>query len=134
MLRAPDGVLVVLDHHQRVALGLELLEDIEQDAVVAVMQADRRLIEDVAHAAQVGAELRGKADALRLAAREGRRRAVERQVAEPDIAEKAQARFQLGEQVARDVGVSAFQGLFVDDFFQIVNRSRRVVGDRLPLP
>ena len=85
VVRAPDRVLVVLDHDERVALRLELLEHVEQDAVVAVVQADRRLVEDVAHAAQVGAELRREPDALRLAARERRRGAVEREVAEPDF-------------------------------------------------
>src|SRR5258708_6796322 len=124
VLRAPDGVLVVLDHHQRVALGLELLEDIEQDAVVAVMQADGRLIEDVAHAAQVGAELRGKADALRLAARERRRRAVERQVAQPDVAEKAEARFQLRNEVAGDIFFSSTKRSFIEKAEKLFDRSR----------
>jgi len=59
--RASDGVFVVLDHDQRVAFLLELLQRVEQDAVVARVQADGRLVEDVAHAAQVGAELGGEA-------------------------------------------------------------------------
>jgi hypothetical protein len=42
------------------------------------MQADGRLVEHVAHALQVRAELRREPDALRLAARERRRRAIER--------------------------------------------------------
>ena len=107
MVRAPDGVLVVLDHHQRIALRLELLQHVEQDAVVAVVQADGRLVEDVAHAAQVGAELRSEPDALRLAAREGRRRALERQVAEADFAEKAQPRAQLGDEIPGDFPFSS---------------------------
>src|SRR5258706_2528926 len=85
VVRAPDWVLVVLDHDQRVALRLELLEHAEQDLVVAVVQSDGRLIEDVAHAAQVGAELRREPDALRLAARQRRRRAIDRQVTEADF-------------------------------------------------
>ena len=104
---APDGVLVVLDHDQRVALGLELLQRVEQDAVVARVQADGRLVEDVAHAAQVGAELRGEPDALRLAAGERRRRAVERQVGEADLVQEGEARLQLGDDVARDLGLAA---------------------------
>ena len=56
---AADGVFVVLHHHQRVAFGFEFLQRVEQNFVVARMQADGRLIEDVAHAAQIGAELRG---------------------------------------------------------------------------
>ena len=103
VLRASDGVLVVLDHHQRVAFLPELLQHVEQDLVVAVVQADGRLVEDVAHPAQVRAELRGEADALRLAARERRRRAVEREVAEADLAEEAEPRVQLGDDVAGDL-------------------------------
>ena len=54
------------------------------------MQPDRRLVEDVADAAQVRAELRREPDPLRLAARERRRRAVEREVAQTDEIEEAE--------------------------------------------
>ena len=67
-------------------------ERVEQHRVVARMQADGGLVEDVADAVQVGAELRGEPDALRLAARERRRGAVERQVAQADVLEEVQAR------------------------------------------
>ena len=66
---AADRVLVVLDDDQRVALVAERLQRTEQDLVVARVQADRRLVEHVAHALQVAAELRREADALRFAAR-----------------------------------------------------------------
>ena len=91
VLGAADGVLVVLDDDQRVALRLELGERVEQDAVVARMQADRRLVEDVADAAQIGAELRGEPDALRFAARQRRRRAVEREIDRPTSLEETRA-------------------------------------------
>jgi hypothetical protein len=48
------------------------------------MEADRRLVQDVAHATQVGSELRGEADALRLAARESVGAAIEGQISEAD--------------------------------------------------
>src|SRR5688572_18214944 len=121
---AADGVLVVLDHYQRVALRLELLQHVEQDLVVAVVQADRRLVEDVAHAAQVGAELRRQADALRLAAGQGRRRAVQGQVAEADLLEEAEARLQLGDDVA---GNFRFPSVRLDPGEQIAQ-----AVDRLP--
>src|SRR5712692_8829280 len=102
VVRAPDGVLVVFYNNKRIALRLELLQHVEQDAVVAVVQSDGRLVEDVAHAAQVGAELCREADALRLASRERWRRAVERQVAEAHFAEEAEPRTKLADDVARD--------------------------------
>ena len=53
--------------------------------VVALVEADRRLVEDVEHADQARADLRGEPDALPLAARQRGRRAVEGQVLEPDL-------------------------------------------------
>ena len=69
-------------------LSPSLRQRVEQDAVVARVQADRRLVEHVAHALQVAAELRRQADALRLAARQRGRGAVERQVAEAHLLEE----------------------------------------------
>jgi hypothetical protein len=56
------------------------------------VQTDRRLVEDVADAAQVGAELRGQPNALRLAAGQRVGRAIEGQVGQPDLFEKLQTR------------------------------------------
>jgi hypothetical protein len=66
MIRAADRVLVMFHHHQRVAVRGEFGKRVEQDAVVARVQTSGRLIEYIADTAQVGAELRGEADALRL--------------------------------------------------------------------
>ena len=73
-------VLVVLDDDHGVAQVAQPLQGGDQAVVVARVQADRRLVEDVEHADQPAADLAGQADALGLAAGERRRRAVERQV------------------------------------------------------
>ncbi len=70
-----DRLLVVLDHQHGVAEVAQPLERLEQPAVVALVQADRRLVQDVEHAHQARADLGGQADALPLAARQRRRRA-----------------------------------------------------------
>ena len=70
-----DRALVVLDHDHRVAEVAQALEGGNQALVVALVQADRRLVEDVEHAHQARADLRREADALCLAARERSRRA-----------------------------------------------------------
>ena len=54
------------------------------------MQPDGGLVQHVAHALQVRAELRGEPDALRLAARERGRGAIELQIAEADVARETQ--------------------------------------------
>ncbi len=70
-----DRLLVVLDDDHGVSEVAQALERGQEPGVVALVQADRRLVEDVEHAHQRRADLGGEPDALRLAAREaGRRR------------------------------------------------------------
>ena len=57
LVGAGDHLAVVLDDQQRVAQVAELLQRVEQPAVVARVQADRRLVEHVEHAAQAAADL-----------------------------------------------------------------------------
>ena len=95
----PDRILVVLDHDHAVALVLECNEARHKPLVVPRMQPDRRLIEHVAHALQVAAELRGKADALRFAAREARRVPVQGKIPEPHLAQEHEARDDLLDRI-----------------------------------
>ena len=83
-------LLVVLDDDDGVAEVAQLLERGEQARVVALVQPDRRLVEDVEHADEARADLRREPDALRLAAGERLGRAAEREVVEPDVDEEAQ--------------------------------------------
>ena len=84
-----DRRLVVLDDQHACCPCPSAAEGAEQHGVVARMQADGRLVEDVADAAQVGAELRRQADALRLAAGQRVGAPVERQVGQADLLEEA---------------------------------------------
>ena len=52
-----DGVFVVLDDDDGVAQIAQAQEAIQQAGVVALVQTDRRLIENVHHADQPGADL-----------------------------------------------------------------------------
>ena len=104
-----DGVLVVLDHDDAVAEVAEPAHGADQPLVVALVQADRRLVEDVEHAGQFGADLRGQADALRLAARQGRAAAVQGQVLEPDVEQESQAGAHLLEHAGRHLRLAARQ-------------------------
>ena len=56
--------------------------------VVARVQSDRGLIEHIAHALQIRAELRGEPDTLRLAAGQRGRRAIELQVPEAHVVQR----------------------------------------------
>src|SRR5690606_10038339 len=65
---AHDGLLVVLDDDDGIAEVAQPGEGADQPGVVALVQPDRRLVEDVHNPHQPGADLRCQADALRLTA------------------------------------------------------------------
>ena len=100
-----DRLFIVLDDDHRVAEVAQPHQRREEPRVVALVQADARLVEDVQHADQARADLRREPDALRLAARERFRAAVQREVLEPDVHEEAQPLAHLLEHRAGDVGV-----------------------------
>ena len=91
MVRQFDGVLVVLDNDHRIAEVAQMQQGIEQPLVVALVQADGGFVQHIHHAHQSGADLAGQTDALRLAARQGVGAAVERQVIQANVDQKAQA-------------------------------------------
>ena len=90
VIGVPDRILVVLDDDHRVAEIAQPIQRAQQPVVVALMQADRRLIEDVHDTDQARADLAREPDALRLAAGERLGAAIERQVVEADVAQEAQ--------------------------------------------
>ena len=80
----------MLDDDHGVAEIAQPPERLEQPVVVALVEADRGLVEDVEHARQARADLAGEADALALAARQRAAGAVEVEIVEPDIVEEAE--------------------------------------------
>ncbi|MGC4012846.1 MAG: hypothetical protein QM805_30120 [Pseudomonas sp.] len=81
----------MLDHDHGVAEIAQMGQSAQQALVVALMQADRRFVEDVHDADQARANLAGQADALRLAAGQRVGAAVEGQIVEADIDQEMQA-------------------------------------------
>ena len=102
-----DHLAVVLDQDQGVAQVAEVPQGRQEPRVVARVQADGRLVEDVEHARQAAADLARQADPLALAPRERRRAAGERQVVEPDVDQELEAVADLADQVAGDVPLVA---------------------------
>ena len=83
---------VVLDHEDGVALVAQGLEDVDQPARVAGMEADRRLVEHVQRAHEPRAQGGGERDALRLARRRAcANGAIQGQVVEAHVRQVARA-------------------------------------------
>ena len=120
-------LFVVLDDDHRVAEVAQLLERGEEPRVVALVQPDRRLVEDVQHADEPRTDLRRQPDALRLAARERLGRAAEREVVEPDVDEEAQTLAHFLEDRAGDLGVES-RAAVAANRHRLEERER--VGDR----
>ena len=80
-----NGRFVVLDDEHAVAQLFEAAQSAQQHGVVARMKTDGRFVENVTDAAQVGAELGGEPNALRLAAGKRVGAPVEGQIRQADF-------------------------------------------------
>jgi hypothetical protein len=98
-----DRVLVMLDHDHGVAEVAQALQRFEQAGVVALVQADRGLVEHIEHAGEARADLRGEPDALALAAGQRAGIAREREIVEADIVQEAQPLADLLQHADRDL-------------------------------
>ena len=94
------NVFIMLYHQDGISNVTKLAQGFNQLLVVALMQADTGFIQDVGDAGQLGADLGGEADALRLAAGKRPGRAIEAQVVEPNMQQEAQPQTDLLEDIA----------------------------------
>ena len=130
VLGPADRLLVVLDHDHGIALVLELFQRVEQPPVVPGVQTDGRLVQDVADAPEVGAQLRGQADPLRLTAAQGRGRPIQRQVAQTHPLQELKARTDLGEHVAGNLPFPADKLESPEETLRSFDRKSRQLTDR----
>ncbi len=98
VVRLAHHLRLVLHHEDRVAEVAQSLEDTDQPPVVARVQTDAGLVEDVERVDQGGSERRGEVHPLDLAPGERPRLPVEREVTQPDLHQVPQPRPDLGQQ------------------------------------
>src|SRR5690606_19549078 len=103
----------------------------EEAPVVALVQADRGLVQNVDDARELAADLAGEPDALRLAARERRPRAIEREVAEADRDEEGEAALDLLEHLGGDLARRALESEIAEEGVRLVDRERADLDDGL---
>ena len=104
----------MLDDHHGVPDILEPLQRRDEPIVVALVQADRGLVEDVEHANELRTDLRREPEALCLAARERRSGTVEREVADTDVFEEREALANLLEDPHGDLLVAITESQLVE--------------------
>lgn len=89
-IRCADGVLVVFDDDQRVPEIAQPGESVDQPAVVALVQTDRRLVEHVEDTDETGADLGGEPDSLGFTTGQGGGGASESEVVEAHVEQEAE--------------------------------------------
>ena len=95
----PHHLFVVLNDDDGVAAVAQSLEGRDKPLIVARVEADSRLVEDVEDASEPRANLRREADALHLAAGKCGRRAVESQVVKTDVEKELKPPHDFGDDV-----------------------------------
>ncbi len=106
-----------------------LIEGLDQAHVVALMEADGGLVENVEHAAQARADLCGEADALAFAAGERGGVAIEREVVQADGAEELEALDDFAADAFGDEGFARGEVEIDGGGEGAVERKRGEVGD-----
>ena len=125
-----DRFVVVLNDKYGVAEVAQLAQRVEQARVVPLVQPNGRLVENVQHAHQRRADLRRQPDALRLAARQRRRGAIEREVLQPDVDQEVQSVGDLAQDALGDRLLARRQRQLGEELVRIADRQPRELMDR----
>ena len=95
-------VAVVFHHDDGVAKVAQGLQRLDEQLVVALVQPDAGLVENVHHVDQLGTDLGGQTDALGLAAGERGGRPVEREVLDAHVAQEMETEGDLPQDFSGD--------------------------------
>ena len=93
-----DDFRVVLDDHNGVLIGLEMVQNLHETTAIARVQTNTRFIENVQGIDQRRPNRRGEVDPLHLAPRQRTRLAIERQIFQADVDQVLQPTDDLSEQ------------------------------------
>ncbi len=129
VVRGADGLFVVLDDHDGVAEIAQPRERRQQRTVVALVQTDRRFVEDVKDAGQVRSDLRREADALPFSAGQRRGAAAEGQVTHADVVQEPQPVADLAQDPVRDQTLAIRQLEAFEGVQRLRDRQVHVLGD-----
>ncbi len=102
----PDCFLVVFHHDERVAQIPQLHEGVNQSSVVALVQTNTGLIEDIEHSGEPGPDLGSESDALCFPTAEASCRARKREVPKTHFEEEVEPRGNFSQNRSRDLRVT----------------------------
>ena len=130
---AANGLLVVFDDDHGVAEVAQSRQRVQQLAVVALVQTDRRLVEHVEHTGEVRADLRRQADALPFAARQRGGAASEGEIADADVVQEPHAVLDFAQDPFGDDRLTVGEPQRLERGERVGDRELHVVRDVVPL-
>ena len=133
MIRAPHGLLVVLDDDERIAMERKRFQSVEKPRIIARMQTDRRFVENVENSAQIRTELGGQPDSLRFAATKRIRGAIEGQIISPTWQRKRRRCWYFSKDICSDFLFASLKLELANDLERLAGGSAGDAGDGLPL-
>ena len=122
VIGGPHRVFVVLDNDDRVPHVAEAAERVEQTRIVARVESDRWLVQDVQHADQPRTDLPRQTNTLRFAAGQRGSRAVQRQVIEPDVEQEPETPADLFQRFGRDQRLRRIEHQLVEEVDRVADR------------
>ena len=118
------GFFVVFHHNDRVANVAQFLERLDEALVIALMQADAGLVQNIQNTCQLRADLCGQSDALRFAARQGSRWTIHIEIVDADVEEEMHALVDFTQDFLGDVVLAL--GEFARKFVNPLAETQRV--------
>src|SRR6266851_1937325 len=130
-ISAADGVFVVFDDEDGVAEIAKMFEGAEQARIVAGVEADAGLIENVENAAKARADLRGESNTLRFAAGKSGGGAIQAEIAEADGEQELDSFGNFFQRTRGDffLAFGELRKNFVDGEARGAERERGEIGD-----
>src|SRR5207237_8413488 len=106
---------------------------VEQAQIIAWMQANGWLVQDIKYATQIGAKLRSQTNSLRFAAAQSFRGTAKREITKPDVFHENQTLADLRKQFRRDRTLVAPKSQFTNQSARLARGKNRELIDRVPL-
>jgi hypothetical protein len=125
-----DGFIIVLHHQDGVAQVAQAFQRVQQAAVIARVQADGRFVQNIEHPHQLGTDLGGQADALRLPAGEGAGAAFQGQIVQADIHQKTEAGLNFAQNALGDGFLAGIERRVFGGGSLFTQASVRLTGSR----
>ena len=132
VIRAANRLFIVFDDKNRVSQITKVFKRIKQLAIVARVETNRGLVQNIQHTSELRADLRRKPDALAFTARERRRRSIERDISEADSFQKAHALANFSQDQPRYTLLSGVQSDRVKHLDRLRDWDCREVADGSP--